>query len=122
MVALSKEEEAGLDRAAVAEEHELPAYGDDHGTHAVAAPPLHPPPFAAATSSSAASRTEHTYSLNNSKGKPWLTLIIKSRAPSVKALPVFLEGDVISGTVNVSLDKPETSKGIMIAVRSAIGL
>ncbi|KLO08938.1 hypothetical protein SCHPADRAFT_931505 [Schizopora paradoxa] len=118
MLSLSKEEEAERDRAAVvaAEEHELPAYGDHHGTHAVAAPPLQPPPFTAASSSSAASRTEHTYSLNNSKGKPWLTLVIKSRAPSSKALPVFYEGDVISGTVSVSLDKPESSKGVTIAV------
>ena len=118
MVSLSKEEEAERDRAAAAaaEEHELPAYGDHHGTHAVSAPPLQPPPFSAASSSSAASRTEHTYSLNNSKGKPWLTLVIKSRAPSPKALPVFYEGDVISGTVSVSLDKPESSKGVTIAV------
>ena len=63
MVSLSKEEEAERDRAAAAaaEEHELPAYGDHHGTHAVSAPPLQPPPFSALTPVAAPDYTHTDY-------------------------------------------------------------
>ncbi|KAH8117915.1 hypothetical protein DFH11DRAFT_1571413 [Phellopilus nigrolimitatus] len=61
-------------------------------------------------------RTEHTYSLNNAKGKPWLTLRVHSRSPSGKTLPVFLDGDEIRGEVRIELEKPEGCKGVLIGV------
>ena len=68
-------------------------------------------------SSSAALRTEHTFSLNTVKGNPWISLHVTSRAPSPKTLPVFRDGDEIVGSVKINLDKPESCKGITIAVR-----
>lgn len=92
-----------------------PAAGDAKSVPRAAPHPGSPPPFSASTSSSA--RVEHVYSLNLTKGKPWLSLRMTSRAPSPKALPVFAEGDEISGTVEIDLEKPESSKGITIEVR-----
>ena len=60
--------------------------------------------------------TEHTYSLNDSRGKAWLSLIVKSRAPSPKTLPLFVSGDEIQGQVSVDLEKSKNCKGVVIEV------
>lgn len=72
--------------------------------------------------SSAAFSTQHTFSLNNTKGKPWLSLHISSRAPTDKTLPVFRDGDEIRGEVKVQLEdkKPESCKGILVGVSEAL--
>ena len=107
---VSKQEEAALDRENanlenVEGETDLPSYAD--------VPKSTAKPTTSATS---IWQTKHTYSLNTSKGIPWLKLLASSRAPSIKTLPVFLEGDVISGSVDVELDKPESCKGVSITV------
>lgn len=61
--------------------------------------------------------TIHSYSLKNSKGMDWLFLRVKSRAPSSATLPSFTTGDPIQGEVEVDVDKAESSKGVVIAVR-----
>lgn len=60
--------------------------------------------------------TEHRYQLEDSKGRPWLWLNVKSRSREAKQLPLFFEHDTISGTVEVDLDKAEGSKGVLISV------
>lgn len=117
MTSISKEDEAtrerALARAAEDAEHELPSY-DSHRA---------PPPFTATASASSTSnvKSEQSYTLVNSKGKTWLTLVVKSRAPaSAKALPVFKAGDEITGTVLLSLDKVESFKGITVSVSALI--
>ena len=62
-------------------------------------------------------KTIHRCSLKNSKGKEWLFLRVRSRAPSSTTLPSFMPGDQIQGEVEVDVDKAESSKGIVIAVR-----
>lgn len=59
---------------------------------------------------------EHRYQLDDSKGRPWLWLAVKSRSKDAKQLPLFFEHDTISGTVEVDLDKAEGSKGVLISV------
>ncbi|EPQ53926.1 hypothetical protein GLOTRDRAFT_44143 [Gloeophyllum trabeum ATCC 11539] len=52
-----------------------------------------------------------------SKGKKWLNLIIKnSRAASTRSLPIFNDGDAITGTVEVELDKPDGIKSVAVAL------
>jgi len=58
---------------------------------------------------------EHQRSLETAKGKKWLTLFVKSRANN-SSLPVFLEGDIVSGRVELDLDKAESSKGVTVIV------
>lgn len=58
---------------------------------------------------------EHSYALE-SKNHKWLSLFVKSRANSPTSQPMFLQGDVISGRVDLHLEKAETVKGITIAV------
>jgi len=64
---------------------------------------------------------EHRRSLETAKGKKWLTLFVKSRANS-SSLPVFLEGDIVTGRVELDLDKAESSKGVTVTVSLSLPL
>lgn len=113
MAADGKEEAADTGAA------ELPSYSDARNeTSAPAVTTAAAPAYS--SSSSGGSKTEHVFSLNNSKGKPWLSLVVTSRAPSVKALPVFLDGDAITGEVRVALDKAESAKAVSIGVSARL--
>ncbi|KAL1949605.1 hypothetical protein VTO73DRAFT_8486 [Trametes versicolor] len=63
---------------------------------------------------------EHRYQLDDSKGRPWLWLAVKSRSKDAKQLPLFFEHDTISGTVEVDLDKAEGSKGVLISITAGV--
>lgn len=97
---------------------ELPSYSDARNEPAAPAVTTAAPAYS--SSSSGGSKTEHVFSLNNSKGKPWLSLFVTSRAPTVKALPVFLDGDAITGEVRVALDKAESAKAVSIGVSARL--
>lgn len=73
-----------------------------------------------ATTSHAAEPTEHSYQLEDSKGRPWIWLYIKSRAKDKKTWPLFYEKDVIEGKVEVDFDKTDGAKGVMIGVRARL--
>ena len=60
--------------------------------------------------------TEHRYQLEDSKGRPWLWLTVKSRSREARQLPLFFDRDTITGSVEVDLDKAEGSKGVLISV------
>lgn len=64
-------------------------------------------------------REHHKY-LETGKGKKWLSMFVKSRATSAASLPVFFEGDTISGRVELDLDKAESSKGVSITVSESL--
>lgn len=78
------------------------------------------PASTAAASSNNADRagSQHASSLQDSKGFKWLTLTVNSRAPPSTSYPIFYEGDVISGQVDLDVLKSESIKGISIKVRS----
>ncbi|KAK7436992.1 hypothetical protein VKT23_006722 [Stygiomarasmius scandens] len=61
-------------------------------------------------------RFEHAFHLER-KGHKWLTLYVRSRSRNATEPPVFLEGDEISGRVELDLDKVENIKGITVAVQ-----
>ncbi|KAG1841131.1 hypothetical protein DFJ58DRAFT_809046 [Suillus subalutaceus] len=63
--------------------------------------------------------SEHTISLEDTKGHKWLLLSVKSRAPSPESWPVFCSGDLISGSVTLDILKSESSKSIVITVTAA---
>ncbi|TFK40190.1 hypothetical protein BDQ12DRAFT_772139 [Crucibulum laeve] len=84
-------------------ESELPSYSS------VSAQKKSPTPVAGGS--------EHSKSLEND-GRKWLSLYVKSRSGNSSTLPVFLEGDSISGRVEIDLQKAETIKGIVIEVRA----
>ncbi|KAF9466643.1 hypothetical protein BDZ94DRAFT_1212834 [Collybia nuda] len=81
------------------DDSELPSYGE-----VLAAPQAH-------------GQLEHSYALEINSHK-WLSLFVKSRASSPKSQPMFLQGDVIVGRVELHLEKAETVKGIMIAIEA----
>ncbi|KAJ7261800.1 hypothetical protein B0H12DRAFT_1105794 [Mycena haematopus] len=70
---------------------------------------------AAAPTGAAVYRTEHKYSLET-KGRPWLFIFIKSRAPSAGSLPFFLQADTVAGRVELDIDKAESVKSISVAI------
>ncbi|KAI0636046.1 hypothetical protein C8Q77DRAFT_1101044 [Trametes polyzona] len=63
---------------------------------------------------------EHHYQLEDSKGRPWLWLTVKSRSREARQLPLFFEHDAISGTVEVDLDKAEGSKAVLISITAGV--
>lgn len=68
-------------------------------------------------------RTQHRYCLtngnDNGKGndQAWLTLLVNSRSPKPKLLPLFFGKDAISGRVELELAKPETVREVKVTVR-----
>ncbi|KAJ7285158.1 hypothetical protein C8J57DRAFT_1498005 [Mycena rebaudengoi] len=65
-----------------------------------------------------ARRSEHKYSLETGKGRPWLFLFVQSRSPSPASAPFFLEADTITGRVELDIDKPEAVKSISVALQA----
>ncbi|KAF8896107.1 hypothetical protein BD779DRAFT_1724469, partial [Infundibulicybe gibba] len=59
--------------------------------------------------------SSYTCALENN-GDKWLLLSVNSRAPNSTSLPIFTEGDIIAGAVEINLKKRETIKGITIRV------
>lgn len=76
----------------------------------------------ARSSTSSASRgvrppTEHLYHrFTSSKGQPWLTLKVASKAPASSYLPAFYQGEAITGSVVLCLDREETIKSVSVQV------
>jgi hypothetical protein len=64
-------------------------------------------------------RSEHRYCLTKGKDndRPFLTLLVSSRSPRPKLLPLFIGKDSISGTVELDLEKPETIREVKVTVR-----
>lgn len=63
-----------------------------------------------------AAQSDHSYALETTKGKKWLSLFVKSRSNDPKSLPLFYEKDVVSGRIELDLEKSETIKGLVISV------
>lgn len=81
------------------------------------------PSYTARTSSSlrqniarAADRSEHTCSLENSKGHSWVSLTVNSRSQHPKSPPTYFERDLIDGRVDFDLEKSESIKAVIISV------
>ena len=80
--------------------------------------------FQTSLSASSPLRTQHQYCLtngnDNGKGndQPWLTLLVSSRSPKQKCLPLFIGKDTISGTVELDFAKPETVREVKVTVRA----
>lgn len=49
--------------------------------------------------------TEHVYHLLNGKNRPWATFKLQSAARSPESIPVFLEGDMITGKFELDVDR-----------------
>ena len=68
------------------------------------------------TASLAPELTEHTFQLDDNKGRPWVWLTVKSRARDKKTWPLYYERDIINGIVEVDFDKVDGAKGVSVAV------
>jgi hypothetical protein len=66
---------------------------------------------------SAALSTQHESALYDSPNCKWLILRTNTRPRKPESLPIFREGDIISGEVELHLTKGENMKSITISVR-----
>jgi hypothetical protein len=67
-------------------------------------------------------RHEHCYALQDKSGSDWVSFKVKSRAADPKHAPLFFEGDIIKGEVQLNLAKAETLKGLTITVCASLSL
>ena len=65
-------------------------------------------------------RHEHRYALQDKSGSDWISFKVKSRAADPKHTPLFFEGDIIKGEVQLDLAKAETLKGLTITVCASL--
>ena len=63
---------------------------------------------------------DHEYQLEDTKGRAWLWLRVKSRSTSGKQLPLFFDRDTIAGTVEVDFSKADGAKAILVSVSNPI--
>lgn len=63
---------------------------------------------------------ELVFTLDTSKGKPWALLKVYSRGNKSSKVPTFMEGEVITGTVELLLDKVEHIQSVTVEVCSCI--
>lgn len=61
-------------------------------------------------------RTEHLYDLMNSKNKPWATLKLLSSAKSSNLLPTFFQGEDVTGSVVLNLQKEDPIQAVTVSV------
>lgn len=61
--------------------------------------------------------TNHCYQLTDKPGHAWLMLKCSSRARFPEQLPRILEGDKLTGTVELDLTNPTTIKSVKVTVR-----
>lgn len=67
---------------------------------------------------SSCNRTEHRYSkTKGTQSRPWLTLIVRSKAARPDSLPYFFGHAPITGRVEYDLKKPESILGMSLEVR-----
>lgn len=87
---------------------------------AEAALPALPRYSSASSSSLGPELAEHTFTLEDSKGRPWVWLTVKSRAKGGRTWPLFYERDIISGTVAVDFDRTDGAKGVAVSVSTPL--
>lgn len=62
----------------------------------------------------------HSYNLSTKKGLPWATLNIQSRSRTTSRIPFFIEGEPITGSIELNLLEEKSMKSVSIAVRSVV--
>ena len=63
---------------------------------------------------------QQEHQLEDSKGRPWIWLRVKSRGKEGKALPLFYDRDTIAGEVEVDFDKAGPAKTVIISVSTLL--
>ncbi|RDX57135.1 hypothetical protein OH76DRAFT_1424761 [Lentinus brumalis] len=87
-----------------------------------------PPPVGSETDSELPGYTHRSqeefvqqeYQLEDSKGRPWIWLKVKSRAKEGKVLPLFYDRDTVAGTVQVDFDKAGGAKTVVLSVLAGV--
>lgn len=60
---------------------------------------------------------EHATVLNDDDGNAYCTLKVLSRSASTKSLPILMEGEPVTGSIELHLKKADPIKAVTISVR-----
>lgn len=63
---------------------------------------------------------QQEHQLEDSKGRPWIWLRVRSRAKEGKALPLFYDRDTVAGEVEVDFDKAGGAKTVVVSVSTPL--
>ncbi|RPD59528.1 hypothetical protein L227DRAFT_575968 [Lentinus tigrinus ALCF2SS1-6] len=63
---------------------------------------------------------QQEHQLEDSKGRPWIWLRVKSRAKEGKGLPLFYSRDTIAGEVEVDFDKAGGAKNVVVSLLAGV--
>ncbi|KAH9945077.1 uncharacterized protein BXZ73DRAFT_86648 [Epithele typhae] len=74
------------------------------------------PPGYSAQSQPTRDLVEHEYQLEDTKGRAWLRLKVKSHSTSSKQQPLFFYKDTISGTVELDAGKADGAKAVLVSL------
>ena len=64
--------------------------------------------------------TERVFTLETSKDQPWAFLKVMSRGGNAARIPRFLQGELITGTVELDLKKTDHIEGVTIEARKSV--
>ncbi|KAF5360495.1 hypothetical protein D9756_004927 [Leucocoprinus leucothites] len=93
---------------------ELPEYADISRDTAIATSDSTNAPSVA----SSPYKSEFKTGLQDEAGYSWLLLRVQSRSPSAKNLPFFVEGDTISGVVELDATKTSSVKEVLVEIQA----
>ena len=101
----------------------MPTEGEDRPPSPPPPPPSPPPPEAGTDSElpgytlrAQEEFAEQTYTLEDTKGRSWIWMKVKSRSKGEKQLPMFYDRDTIAGSVEVDFEKAGGAKAVTISV------
>ncbi|KAF9450553.1 hypothetical protein P691DRAFT_788998 [Macrolepiota fuliginosa MF-IS2] len=63
-------------------------------------------------------KSEFRTGLQDENGYAWLVLRVKSRSPSAASIPFFMEGDIISGFVELDSAKTSSAKAVFVEIQA----
>lgn len=86
----------------------LPSFAESIATSEASLPPGY------ADATSRLQLTERVSTLETSKMKPWAFLKVNSRVGKSMSIPRFIQGEPITGTVQLSLEKTEHIEAVTI--------
>jgi hypothetical protein len=89
---------------------ELPGYAEIARDTVIATPTTANPTYII----SSPYKSEFRTGLQDEGGYAWLVLRVKSRSPSAKNVPFFVEGDTISGVVELDATKTDSIKAVFV--------
>ncbi|KAI0052246.1 hypothetical protein FA95DRAFT_1569344 [Auriscalpium vulgare] len=103
-------------------DHHPPPYSSAHNHSSHWSLPAYTSGARSGPSTSSGHQTEHRYSLGSKPERPWITLKVRSYSPNANLLPLFYEGDTISGSVSLDLTKSDAVREVSVTLQATVSI